>query len=160
LARQGKAFILGEVSLTKDPTLQYCVKSMLLEMNERIQGVYFGIFAHIGPYIVDVSSRYIDDYFWDPNKFEKEGGHYIIKPQVNFETLERISPLPSGCDTVVLIAWGDPRFRPDTIPRELTDLKLLIDTFNAKGVPKTWEEVSDHYYKGMTLVLHQYKLMD
>jgi len=140
LANEGKAFILDEVSLKVSKSLQYCVKSMLLEMQQPIHGVYFGIFAHIGPdtYMVDVSSRYIDDTQWDEKKFQKDCGHYIIEPKVNLETLERISPLPSECDKVVLIAWGDPRSR---------------HAFFDGSKELKWEEVRDEYYKGMKLGL-------
>jgi len=60
----------------------------------------------------------------------------LIKPGVNFLTMESISMLPPHCDGVVLVAWGEPAGD------------------NWKPVP--WSDVKE-YYHGMKLVLDQYE---
>jgi len=127
-ANQNKAVIL-DGSFELDPSRRYSVDLMSLKMAERIFEISVGLFAYFGPYVVQISALFLGD------------GHAeevsLIKPGVNFLTMESISMLPPQCDGVVLVAWGEPY---DEVKWERT----------------TWAEVKE-YYHGMKLVLDQYE---
>mmetsp|Transcript_23425 Transcript_23425/g.34076 ORF Transcript_23425/g.34076 Transcript_23425/m.34076 type:complete len:87 (-) Transcript_23425:222-482(-) len=65
---------------------------------------------------------------------------FLIKPGVNFLTMESISMLPPQCDGVLLVAWGEPAYWE-----------------NAKRKKVTWTELKETDYHGMKLVLDQYE---
>eukprot|EP00957_Ditylum_brightwellii_P093525 7121725-Ditylum_brightwellii.AAC.1 len=85
-----------------DPSLRYSVDSTSLRMDESIFGISVGLFAYFGPYMVQISALFLGD----------EHAKYVslIKPGVNFLTMESISMLPSHCDGVLIVAWGEPGY--------------------------------------------------
>mmetsp|Transcript_34356 Transcript_34356/g.45973 ORF Transcript_34356/g.45973 Transcript_34356/m.45973 type:complete len:125 (-) Transcript_34356:100-474(-) len=111
-----------------DPTRRYSVNSMSFKMARRIGGISVGLFAYFGPYVVQISALFLG--------YDHEEEVSLIKPGVNFLTMESISMLPPQCDGVVLVAWGEPAGD------------------NWKPVP--WSDVKE-YYHGMKLVLNQYE---
>jgi len=121
-ANENKAVILdGPFEL--DPSRRYSVDSTGLKIATRIKGISVGLFAYFGPYVVQISALFL-------------GYHHaeeisLIKPGVNFLTMESISMLPPQCDGVLLAAWGEPD-------------------------DDDWKTVKE-YYHGMKLVLDQYE---
>mmetsp|Transcript_34352 Transcript_34352/g.45971 ORF Transcript_34352/g.45971 Transcript_34352/m.45971 type:complete len:125 (-) Transcript_34352:41-415(-) len=111
-----------------DPTRRYSVNSMSFKMARRIGGISVGLFAYFGPYVVQISALFLGECH--------AGEVSLIKPGVNFLTMESISMLPPQCDGVVLVAWGEPR---DFFDKEFT-----------------WTKVKESYH-GMKLVLNQYE---
>jgi len=97
-AHQDKAVILdGPFEL--DPSLRYSVDLMSFRV-DLIEEISVGLFAYFGPYVVQISALFL-------------GYHHaeeisLIKPGVNFLTMESISMLPPQCDGVVIVAWGHP----------------------------------------------------
>jgi len=75
---------------------------MSFKMNTRIFRISVGLFAYFGPYVVQISALFLGR------------GHAeevsLIKPGVNFLTMESISMLPPQCDVVVIVAWGHPSY--------------------------------------------------
>mmetsp|Transcript_7214 Transcript_7214/g.9251 ORF Transcript_7214/g.9251 Transcript_7214/m.9251 type:complete len:104 (+) Transcript_7214:2-313(+) len=100
-------------------------------MATRIYGISVGLFAHFGPYVVQISALFLGD------KHAEE--ICLIKPGVNFLSMEIISMLPPRCDGVLLLAWGEPTYYWDCDYRK-----------------STWSELKESDYKGMKLVLNQY----
>jgi len=57
-ADQGKAVVLdGPFKL--DPSWRYLVDSMILKIATRIVNIFVGLFAHFGPYIVQISALFL-----------------------------------------------------------------------------------------------------
>mmetsp|Transcript_34359 Transcript_34359/g.45976 ORF Transcript_34359/g.45976 Transcript_34359/m.45976 type:complete len:126 (-) Transcript_34359:100-477(-) len=112
-----------------DPTRRYSVNSMSFKMARRIGGISVGLFAYFGPYVVQISALFLG--------YDHEEEVSLIKPGVNFLTMESISMLPPQCDGVVLVAWGEP--------------------WRAGEGSVTWEELKESDYHGMKLVLNQYE---
>ena len=90
---------------------------------------------------------------------KSETNLYNVKPQVNFETLERISPLPVRCTTVLLICWGNIKhstniegidWQWESLRSEPDDNFQIID----------WEQIRDKNYGGMKLIVHKYESME
>jgi len=104
---------------------------MSFRVDTRIEGISVGLFAYFGPYVVQISALFLG---W--NHAEEV---YLIKPGVNFLTMESISMLPPQCDGVVLVAWGEP-----------------WKSHEGEG-NVTWEELKESDYHGMKLVLNQYE---
>eukprot|EP00957_Ditylum_brightwellii_P207579 15353595-Ditylum_brightwellii.AAC.1 len=100
---------------------------------KHIVGISVGLFAHFGPYMVQISALFLGI------KRAKEVS--LIKPGVNFLTMESISMLPPQCDGVLLVAWGEPWYG-----------EALYNYQRRK-----WADVKASYYKGMKLVLSQYE---
>jgi len=127
-ADQRKAMILdGPFEL--DPSRRFSVNLMSFKMAQRIDSISVGLFAYFGPYVVQISALFLGY-----NRKEEEVS--LIKPGVNFLTMESISMLPPQCDGVVLVAWGEPA--------------------GVNWKPFAWSEVKE-YYHGMKLVLDQYE---
>mmetsp|Transcript_12673 Transcript_12673/g.18731 ORF Transcript_12673/g.18731 Transcript_12673/m.18731 type:complete len:243 (+) Transcript_12673:2-730(+) len=121
-AHQDKAVVLdGPFKL--DPSQRYSVDSMGLKMATRIYGISVGLFAYFGPYVVQISALFLGYHSEEVS---------LIRPGVNFLTMESISMLPPKCNGVVLVAWGDPHYKV------------------------TWADFKECYYQGMKLVLNQY----
>jgi len=130
-ADQNKAVILdGPFEL--DPSLRYSVDLMSFMMTERITSISVGLFAYFGPYMVQISALFLGY------------GHAeevsLIKPGVNFLTMESISMLPPQCDGVVLVAWGEPEYYK-----------------NGQYNNVAWTELQESDYHGIKLVLNEYE---
>mmetsp|Transcript_13780 Transcript_13780/g.20363 ORF Transcript_13780/g.20363 Transcript_13780/m.20363 type:complete len:118 (+) Transcript_13780:1-354(+) len=104
-----------------DPSRRYSVDLMSFRVDMCIRRISVGLFAYFGPYVVQISALFLGR-----NHAEEVS---LIKPGVNFLTMESISMLPPQCDGVLLAAWGDPYH---------------------------WERVKKSYH-GMKLVLNQYE---
>mmetsp|Transcript_13782 Transcript_13782/g.20366 ORF Transcript_13782/g.20366 Transcript_13782/m.20366 type:complete len:127 (+) Transcript_13782:1-381(+) len=113
-----------------DPSRRYSVDLMSFRVDTRISKISVGLFAYFGPYVVQISALFLGY-----NRKEEEVS--LIKPGVNFLTMESISMLPPQCDGVVLVAWGEP--------------------WRAGEGSVTWEELKESDYHGMKLVLNQYE---
>ena len=121
-ANQSKAVILdGPFEL--DPSWRYSVDLMSFKMAWYIERISVGLFAYFGPYVAQISALFLGYYHAEEVS--------LIKPEVNFLTMESISMLPPQCDGVVLVAWGEPYF-------------------------SAWDDVKKSYH-GMKLVLNQYE---
>eukprot|EP00957_Ditylum_brightwellii_P168747 12844036-Ditylum_brightwellii.AAC.2 len=103
-------------------------------MAERIWEISVGLFAYFGPYVVQISALFLGKYH------EEEAS--LIRPGVNFLTMESISMLPPQCDGVVIVAWGVPVFC------------TWMTSYRTKLV--TWAKLKESSYHGMKLVLNQY----
>jgi len=132
-ANQDKAVVLdGPFKL--DPSKMYSVDSVSLKIAMRISGISVGLFAFFGPYMVQISALLLGNR-------RKEEGISLVKQGVNFLTMEGISMLPSHCDRVILVAWGEPFYWN-----------------NRNGRNKiTLTELKESDYHGMKLVLNQYE---
>ena len=94
-ANQSKVVILdGPFEL--DPSWRYSVDMMSFRVDTRIVGIAVGLFAYFGPYVVQISALFLGY-----NHAEEVS---LIKPGVNFLTMESIFMLPPQCDGVVLVA--------------------------------------------------------
>mmetsp|Transcript_13781 Transcript_13781/g.20365 ORF Transcript_13781/g.20365 Transcript_13781/m.20365 type:complete len:126 (+) Transcript_13781:1-378(+) len=112
-----------------DPSRRYSVDLMSFRVDTRISKISVGLFAYFGPYVVQISALFLGR--WHEEEVS------LIKPGVNFLTMESISMLPPKCDGVVLVAWGEPYvWGKDSV---------------------TWEELKESDYHGMKLVLNQYE---
>jgi len=132
-ANQDKAIVLdGPFKL--DPSRRYSVDSMSLKMATRITSISVGLFAYFGPYMVQISALFLGMYHTEEVS--------LIKPGVNFLTMESISMLPPQCDGVVLVAWGETPY---------------YDEKESKWKMHTLTELKESDYHGMKLVLNQYK---
>eukprot|EP00957_Ditylum_brightwellii_P071506 5436370-Ditylum_brightwellii.AAC.1 len=89
-----------------------------------IGSISIGLFAFFGPYMVQISALLL--------AFKHAKEVFLIKPGVNFLTMERISMLPPKCDGIVLVAWG------------------------GDGNNQTWKHLKESY-RGMKLILNQYE---
>jgi hypothetical protein len=126
-ANQGKAVILdGPFKL--NPSQRYLVDSMSLKMDEHIWGISVGLFTYFGPYMLQILALFLSEYH------KKE--IFLIKPGINFLTMESIPLLPPRCNGIILVAWG-----------------YITST---EGCGWKWAELKD-YYHGMKLVLNQYE---
>mmetsp|Transcript_13773 Transcript_13773/g.20355 ORF Transcript_13773/g.20355 Transcript_13773/m.20355 type:complete len:126 (+) Transcript_13773:1-378(+) len=112
-----------------DPSRRFSVNLMSFKMAQRIERISVGLFAYFGPYVVQISALFLGR--WHEEEVS------LIKPGVNFLTMESISMLPPQCDGVVLVAWGEP--------------------WRAGEGSVTWEELKESDYHGMKLVLNQYE---
>jgi len=122
-ANQNKAVILdGPFEL--DPSRRYSVDLMSCKLVNRIGSISIGLFAFFGPYMVQISALLL------AIRHAKEV--FLIKPGVNFLTMERISMLPPKSDGIVLVAWG------------------------GDGNNQTWKHLKESY-RGMKLILNQYE---
>jgi len=74
-------------------------------MKPRISNMSVGLFANFGPYLYQVSARFVG-----PLDNRDDNSFYVIKSEMNYLTMESISLLPVGCDSIVLVAWGEPNF--------------------------------------------------
>eukprot|EP00957_Ditylum_brightwellii_P119036 9079570-Ditylum_brightwellii.AAC.1 len=110
-----------------DPSQRYSVDSMRFKM-DKISGISVGLFAYFGPYMVQISALFLGH------------GHAeeisLIKPGINFLTMERISMLPPQCDGVILVAWGEPDY---------------YDLADDERKYPTWAELKESFYHGMKL---------
>eukprot|EP00957_Ditylum_brightwellii_P105276 8025306-Ditylum_brightwellii.AAC.1 len=91
-----------------------------------VERISVGLFANFGPYMVQISALFLG--------WSREEEISLIKPGVNFLTMESISMLPPQCDSVLLVVWGEPYSRQEEV---------------------AWTEVKKSYL-GMKLVLDQY----
>uniref|UniRef100_A0A7S4UUQ7 Uncharacterized protein n=1 Tax=Ditylum brightwellii TaxID=49249 RepID=A0A7S4UUQ7_9STRA len=123
-AKQGKAVIL-DGPFVLDPSKRYSVDSTSFKMEGNTGYISVGLFANFGPYIVQISALFVGDH--------PATEISLIKPGVNFLSMESISMLPPKCNGVVLVAWGDPHYKV------------------------TWADFKECYYQGMKLVLNQYE---
>eukprot|EP00957_Ditylum_brightwellii_P207247 15352122-Ditylum_brightwellii.AAC.1 len=97
-------------------------------MANHIAVISAGLFAYFGPYMIQVSALFL-------GTFHKEGKEVsLIKPRVNFLTMESISMLPPQCDSILLVAWGEPGY----LEREWNEV--------------VWTELRESDYHGMKLV--------
>jgi len=128
--KEEKAVIL-DGPLYLDSSQRYSVESMSFEMEKRIYGISVGLFAHFGPYMFQLSAQFLGQ-----NHTEDIS---LIRPQVNYLTMESISMLPPKCCGVILVAWGEP-----------------CNYYRRKDI--TWMELKEYYY-GMKLVLNRYEEM-
>mmetsp|Transcript_7216 Transcript_7216/g.9586 ORF Transcript_7216/g.9586 Transcript_7216/m.9586 type:complete len:443 (+) Transcript_7216:1-1329(+) len=130
-ADQRKAMILdGPFELER--SRRYTVDLMSLKIDEDINSISVGLFAYFGPYVVQISALFLGD------DHEKEVS--LIKLGVNFLTMESISMLPSHCDGVLIVAWGEPGYFDNRV----------------KWNKITWTDVKESY-RAMKLVLKQYE---
>eukprot|EP00957_Ditylum_brightwellii_P154556 11763046-Ditylum_brightwellii.AAC.1 len=89
LGRSKKAVILdGPFEL--DPSWRYSVDLMSFKMAQSIVDISVGLFAYFGPYVVQISALFLG------HSHAEEVS--LIKPGVNFLTMESISMLPPQCD--------------------------------------------------------------
>eukprot|EP00957_Ditylum_brightwellii_P055320 4193013-Ditylum_brightwellii.AAC.1 len=99
---------------------------MSFRVDMRIVVISVGLFAYFGLYVVQISALFLG------------GSHAeevsLIKPGVNFLTMESISMLPTQCDGVVLVDWGDP-----------------FHWGNGQEIKVTWTELKETDYHGMKL---------
>jgi len=123
-ANQDKAVIL-DGPFVLDPSKRYSVDSTSFKMEGNTGYISVGLFANFGPYIVQISALFVGDH--------PATEISLIKPGVNFLSMESISMLPPKCNGVVLVAWGDPHYKV------------------------TWADFKECYYQGMKLVLNQYE---
>jgi len=131
-ADQNKVVVLdGPFEL--DRSRRYSVDLMSFRVDTRIRGISVGLFAYFGPYLVQISALFLEE-----NHAEKIS---LIKPGVNFLTMESISMLPPQCNGVVLVAWGEPDYSEN----------------RCNKVRPTLTELKESYYHGMELVLDQYE---
>mmetsp|Transcript_26415 Transcript_26415/g.38633 ORF Transcript_26415/g.38633 Transcript_26415/m.38633 type:complete len:110 (+) Transcript_26415:150-479(+) len=105
---------------------------MSFKMNTRIFRISVGLFAYFGPYVVQISALFLG--------YDHEEEVSLIKPGVNFLTMESISMLPSHCDGVLIVAWGEPGYFDNRV----------------KWNKITWTDVKESY-RAMKLVLKQYE---
>mmetsp|Transcript_26414 Transcript_26414/g.38632 ORF Transcript_26414/g.38632 Transcript_26414/m.38632 type:complete len:115 (+) Transcript_26414:150-494(+) len=110
---------------------------MSFKMNTRIFRISVGLFAYFGPYMVQISALFLEGVFLLDGQAEEVS---LIKPGVNFLTMESISMLPSHCDGVLIVAWGEPGYFDNRV----------------KWNKITWTDVKESY-RAMKLVLKQYE---
>jgi len=137
-SKEGKAIVLdGPFEL--NPYRIYSVDSLYAKMTDHANNISVGICAYFGPYLFQVSARFVG--YYDSETID------VITPGINYLTMESISTLPLGCDKVVLVAWGEPK-----------DVDESNNYFHTEALE--WKDFLKNNYQGMELKLKTHRERD